>query len=237
MAVRFRILLIFLVLTSNLLRAETPTVDDVLQHFVTALGGREELEKINTMFFRGTLEIPSLKLNGTTMEYFKSPDHFAAVSDIVGYGTTKVVYDGHEAWQSAPNAAASQLSGPALADMQRRAHIHWNLKLHEFYPNLQLKGRETVGDEDAWKLEATVETWTYDLFFSVKSGLLVRFDTDQHTPDGQSSVLISDYRPVGKVLFAFGAAQTGGGTNWSRKLTEVKFNDPVDDSVFLKPKS
>ena len=56
-------------------------------------------------------------------------------------------------------------------------------------------------------------------FFSVKTGLLVRFDTDQHTPNGISSVSISDYRPVEKVLFAFGAAQTAGSVKWRRSKT------------------
>ena len=54
-----------------------------------------------------------------------------------------------------------------------------------------------------------------------------------HSPPELKS--ISDYRPVGKVLFAFGAAQTAGSITWTRKLTEVKFNEPIDHSVFLKP--
>jgi hypothetical protein len=101
---------------------------------------------------------------------------------------------------------------------------------------MQVKGREVVNGEDNWKLEASLGNSTYDLFFSVKTGLLMRVDTDQHVPNGTSSVSISDYRPVDKVLFAFGAAQTAGSVKWTRKLTEVKFNEPIDETVFLKPK-
>ena len=92
-----------------------------------------------------------------------------------------------------------------------------------------------VNGEDAWKLEASLGNSTFDFFFSVKTGLLARFDTDQHVPNGISSVSISDYRPVDNVLFAFGAAQTAGPVKWSRKLNEVKFNEPIDETVFLKP--
>lgn len=228
-------ILIFAVLSQCLLRAQVPSIDQVLQRFVTALGGQQELEKIHTMTLRGTLELPDLKTSGTTVEYFTYPDHFAAMSNIAGIGTSKLVYDGKEAWQVDPQGKFSQVSGADLADIRRRANIHWNLKLRELYPNIQVKDRETVNGEEAWKLEASLENTTFDFFFSAKTGLLTRFDTDQHVPNGTSSVSISDYRRVDNVLFAFGAAQTAGPVKWTRKLTEVKFNEQIDDSVFLKP--
>lgn len=236
MARTIRAVLILACLSQCLLQAQVPTVDEVLQRFVSALGGEKELEKIHTMTFRGTIDLPDLKAKGTTAEYFKEPDHFAAITDLAEHGTTKLVYDGHDCWQVDPRNGITPVTGDDLADMQRRANIHWNLKLHEFYPNVQMKGREAVDGEDAWKLEASVGNSTYGFFFSVKTGLLVRFDTDQHVPNGTSSVSISDYRPVDRLLFAFGAAQTAGPVKWSRKLTDVKFNEPIDESIFLKPK-
>jgi len=226
---------LFALLADRPLLAQTPTVDQVLQHFVTALGGAPELEKIHTQILRGTLDLPDFKAKGTTVEYFEYPDHFAALSEIVDHGSSKVVYDGHEAWQVDPTKKVTEVTGDDLADMQRRANIHWDLKLREFYPNMQVKGRELVNGEDTWKLEASLGKSTFDFFFSVQSGLLVRFDTDQHVADGTSSVSISDYQRVGKVLFAFGAAQTAGPIKWTRKLTEVKFNEPIDESVFARP--
>ena len=235
MARTLRAVLIFAALSQGLLRAQVPNANSVLQRFVSALGGEKELEKIHTMTLRGTMDFPDFKANGTTAEYFEYPDHFAAVTDIQGHGSTKIVYDGHEGWQVDPRNGFTQISGADLADIQRRANIHWDLKLHEFYPNLQVIGHETVNGQDAWKLEAFLENSTFDFFFSVKTGLLIRFDADQHTPNGISSVSISDYRPVEKVLFAFGAAQTAGSVKWTRKLTEVRFNDPIDNSVFARP--
>ena len=235
MTTTLRSFLVLAALAQTALLAQVPTVDQVLQHFVSALGGEKELEQIHTMSLRGNIELPDFKANGTTAEYFKEPDHFAAVTDIAGHGTTKLVYDGHECWQQDPRNGITQVTGDDLADLERRANIRWNLKLHEFYPNLQVKGREMVNGEDAWKLEASLGNSIFDFFFSVKTGLLIRFDTDQHVPNGTSSVSISDYRPVDKVLFAFGAAQTAGSVKWTRQLKEVKFNEPIDETVFLKP--
>lgn len=217
--------------------AAVPSVDRVLDRFVQALGGRAALENVTSMVFTGALTIPALNTTGKTTEYFKYPNHFAFVAEIPSYGTVRTVYDGKTAWNFNPKTGVSEISGPELSDISRRSDIHWNLKLKEFYPGLKVTSREKVNDKDAWALEATVDAWTYRLYFDSASGLLVRFDTDTHRPDENSSVLISDYRDVGKVRFAFAASMTSSGGGWSRQLNEVNFNVPIDDSVFAKPSS
>lgn len=233
--------LVLLVAFSGLTLAQSgpgwPPVDSILDGFVQALGGRPALEKINSMVFSGVLNISALKTSGQTTEYFRAPNHFAFVAEIPGYGTVRTIYDGKAAWNSDPKQGLSQISGPQLSDISRRSDIHWNLKLKEFYPGLKVIGREKVNGKDAWALESTVEGWTYRLYFDTESGLLVRFDTDTHKPEGISSVLIGDYRQVGKVRFSFAASMTSSTGGWSRQLNEVKFNVPIEDSVFAKPPS
>ncbi|HEV2115952.1 MAG TPA: hypothetical protein VGR48_08000 [Terriglobales bacterium] len=214
-----------------------PSVDSILDRFVQALGGHAALEKINSMVFTGVLNISQLKTSGKTTEYFRSPDYFAFVAEIPGYGTVRTIYDGKAAWNSDPKQGVSQISGPQLSDISRRSDIHWNLKLKEFYPGLKVIGREKVNGKDAWALESTVDGWTYRLYFDTETGLLVRFDTDTHKAEGNSSVLIGDYRQVGNVRFSFTASMTSSTGGWSRQLNEVKFNVPIDDSVFAKPVS
>ncbi|HEX8766566.1 MAG TPA: hypothetical protein VF740_15460, partial [Candidatus Acidoferrum sp.] len=212
-----------------------PTVDSVLDRFVQALGGRAALESIKSMVFTGELTISQLKTTGNTTEYFKYPNFFAFVAEIPGYGKVRTVYDGKTAWNIDPKGGITEISGPELADISRRSDIHWNLKLKEFYPGLKVTGRDKVDGIDAWTLEATVDGWTYRLYFDSATGLLVRFDTDTHKPAGDSSVLIADYRDVGKVRFAYSASMASSGGGWSRKLSEVNFNVPIDDAIFARP--
>lgn len=237
---RFAILIVF-VACSELAIAQSdsrlPSVDVVLDRFVQALGGHAALENVTSMTFTGALTIPDLKTTGRTTEYFKYPNHFAFIAELPGFGTVRTVYDGKTAWNANPQSGVGEISGPQLSDIRRRADIHWNLKLKEFYPGLGVTGREQVNGKDAWLLEATVDGWTYRLYFDSATGLLVRFDTDTHEPEGNSSVLIGDYRDVGKVRFAFAASMRSTKGGWSRQLDEVKFNVPIDDSVFAKPSS
>ena len=175
---------------------KAPSVDEKLARYAHAVGGKAALEKVNTMVLRGTIEFPSNNLSGTTAEYFKAPDHFLAVTKVPGYGTLRTGYDGRTGWTENPKSGVEELSGPALADVRRRADILWHVKLKELYPGLKLNGRESIEGKDAWVLEVSEDKWTFDLSFDVDSGLMVRFDTDTGESSGASKVLISDYRPV-----------------------------------------
>jgi hypothetical protein len=212
----------------------TPSVDEILTRYAHAMGGKAAFEKVNTLVIRGTIEFPSNSLSGTTAEYFRAPDHFLAVTEVPGYGTLRTGYDGRTGWTENPKQGVQELSGAALADVRRRADILWHVKLKELYPGLKLKGRQSIGGKDAWVLEVTQDGWTFDMCFDVDSGLMVRFDTDTGEPNGASKVLISDYRPVDDVQFSFTAEMITNKVVWRRKLTEVKFNVPVDDELFRK---
>jgi len=229
---------IALIITATFLSAgppANPSVAEILERFVAALGGKAALEKVTSRFMAGTLQLPALKTSATTAEYFQSPNRFAAVTDVPDYGTIRTVYDGKTAWQSDPQRGVTEVTGAAeLADLSRRADIHWHLKLHELYPGLAVKGREKIGGKEAWKLEATVEGWDYSFYFDRDSGLLVRFDTDRHS-GGPLKVLMSDYRPVNGVLFAYSTSMSGEGAGWNRTLTQVRLNVSIDDSIFAKP--
>ena len=121
--------------------------------------------------------------------------------------------------------------------MRRRADIEWHVKLKELYPGLKVKGRETIEGKDAWVLEVKQDNWTFDLCFDVVTGLMVRFDTDTGEPEGRSQVLIWDYRPIGDVRFSYAASMSTTKVVWRRRLTDVKFNVPIDDGLFLKEPS
>ena len=215
---------------------QRPTVDEILARYEHAMGGKAEFEKVTTMVFRGAIEFPAHNLSGTTAEFFKAPDHFLAITEVPSYGTLRTVYDGRSAWTEDPKQGVKEISGPALADIRRRADIKWHVKLKELYPGLKLKGRESIEGKEAWVLEATQDQWTFDLCFDVITGLLVRFDTDTHEQDGNATtkVSIADYRRAGKLKFAYGATMSSDKVVWSRKLSVVKFNVPVADDVFLK---
>jgi outer membrane lipoprotein-sorting protein len=233
------ICLFAMTLAAPLVLAQTPApklpaVNEILARYERAMGGKAEFAKVNTMVFRGTIEFPSYNLSGTTTEYFKAPDRFLAVTEIPGYGTQRTAYDGKTAWSDDPKQGVKEITGAALADMRRRADIQWPVKLKELYPGLHLMGGETIEGKDAWVLEVTQDQWTFRLCFDVITGLMIRFDTDTGEKDGISQVFIGDYRQVANMQFSYAARMSTTKVIWTRKLSEVKFNVPVDDALFQK---
>jgi len=213
----------------------TPSVDAVLDRYAQALGGKAEFEKATSLVMKGAIDFPDLGMSGTTTEYFQAPNRLAAITEVTGFGTVRTICDGTTAWSENPQTGVQQLTGAPLADMLRRSDLHWHVKLKEYYPALKIKGRETVNGQDAWVLEAMIEGVTYQWYFDQENGQLIRFDTDTGKPEGSYSILIGDYRPAGNLRFAFAASFSSAQVKWNRKLSEVRFNAPIDDAVFAKP--
>jgi hypothetical protein len=213
----------------------TPSVDDILDRYVLALGGKSEFERVTSLVMKGAIEFPDLHLSGTTTEYFKSPKRLAVIVEIGGIGTVRTICDGTEAWTENPQTGVQPMTGAELSDLLRRADLQWHLKLKEYYPGLRIKDRETIIGQDVWVLEATVDGVTHRWYLNVGNGELIRFDTDAAEPENSSSILISDYRPAGNVRFPYAASFTGPKLKWNRKLSEVQINVPVDDALFAKP--
>ena len=213
----------------------TPSVDGILDKYAQVLGGKAEFEKVTSLAMKGAIEFPDLGLSGTTTEYFKSPKRMAVFAEIGGFGTVRTICDGTEAWTENPQTGVQPMAGAELSDLLRRADLQWHLKLKEYYPGLKIKDRETIIGQDVWVLEAAVEGVTHRWYFNVGNGQLIRFDTDAADPQKSSSILISDYRQTGNVQLAYAASFTSPKLKWSRKLSQVRINAPIDDALFAKP--
>jgi len=223
--------------SAPILRAQQPppSLDAVLDRYAQALGGKAEYEKTTSVVIKGTIDFPDFGASGTTTEYFQRPNRLAAVTEIEGFGTVRMVCDGTTAWSENPQAGLRQMTGQQLSDMVRRSDPHWPIKLKEYYPGIKIKDRETVDGQDAWVLEATLDGARYRWYFDTGKGEMIRFDTETGKAETSNSILIGDYRPVGTLRFAFGASFSSAQLKWNRKLSEVRFNAPIDDAVFAKP--
>lgn len=223
------------ILSAMTAQQATPPVDEILDKYVQALGGKAEFEKVTSLAMKGTIEFPDLNLSGTTAEYFQNPKRMAVIVEIGGFGTVRTICDGTEAWTENPQTGVQKMTGAELSDLLRRADLHWHLKLKEYYPSLKIKDRETIIGQDVWVLEGTADGVTHRWYFNVGNGQLIRFDTDAEDAEKSSSILISDYRPVGNVQLAYTASFTSPKLKWTRKLSEVRVNVPIDDALFAKP--
>src|SRR5579863_2355202 len=94
--------------------AAMPTADQVLDHYVNAIGGRAAWTKLNSRVSKGTIEIPSMNnLRGSVEIHEKAPNSMLAVITLGG-AVFEQGFDGTTAWSDDPQNGLRVLSGAEL---------------------------------------------------------------------------------------------------------------------------
>jgi zinc protease len=235
-----------IVLAGGLIRAAaqtapqnpTPSVDEILDKYVQALGGRAALEKLTSRVAKGTFEMDQMPGEATEEIYEKAPNKQLTITDSPSFGVIRRGFNGIAGWQDMPQTGLQDLSGDQLAALRRHADFFWSVKLKELYPKMTVKGKDSFDGGDVYVIEATpAEGPAETMSFDANSGLLVRLQGEREGPEGPVDVDSSfeDYREVDGVKIPFVVRQSFGEFSFVIKLTEVKQNVPIEDAKFDKP--
>jgi hypothetical protein len=215
-----------------------PTVDQILDKFEQAIGGRQAMEKITSRVAKGVFELPSMGVKGEMELYAKAPNKSLAIQNFPGIGEAREGYDGKVAWAQNPIQGLREKSGAELAAVVRMSDMHIAIKTRQLYSKLEFKGKEKVGDHETYVILATPQEGApVTMYFDTQTGLIARTDLILETPEGRIPVeiLAEDYREVDGIKMAFTALQKTPMASGVIKLTEVKHNVAIDDSKFNKP--
>ncbi|HXG67075.1 MAG TPA: hypothetical protein VNO70_18370 [Blastocatellia bacterium] len=218
--------------------AAMPTTDQILDKFVQASGGKAAIEKITSRTQKGTFDLPAMGASGTVEIYEKAPNKTVAIIDITGFGVIREGFNGTVAWAEDPQQGLREKTGAELAAAKLDSVFHRPLKLKELFPKMTLKGKEKVGEREAYLIEATpaegsMEKW----YFDTQTGLLIRSDSERESPMGKMPVetYLEDYRDVDGVKLPHTIRQSTPAFAVSIKISEVKQNVEIEDAKFNKP--
>ena len=215
-----------------------PTVDQILDKYIQATGGRQAVEKITSRVTKGTVELSTMGLKGEIESYAKAPNKTLTIINLSGLGEFREGYDGKIAWSQNPMMGLREKSGDELTAIAQTADIHAQIKTRQLYSKLEFKGKEKVGTRETYVILATPAVGApVKMYFDTQTGLMARTDMDFETPQGQFHLesTMDDYREVDGVKIAFLARQKTSVADFVIKLTEVKHNVAIDDAKFNKP--
>src|SRR5262245_27028764 len=219
--------------------AALPTVDDILDKYVKAVGGKEAIEKIKSRSMKGAFDLEALGVTGAPVETAaKAPNKSAMKIDVPNFGAVKRVFDGATGWHSDPMSGLRELSGVELAQMKRGSDFYVVINYKQHYTKMEVKGKEKVGSYETYVIEATpAEGSPEKLYFDGATGLLVRHDSETETPDGKTlaETYVDDYKAVEGVKIPHQMKYVTPAISWVIKFTEVKNNAEIDDAKFNKP--
>lgn len=218
---------------------DAPTVRQIIDRYVRAIGGEAAHRKLTSRVTRATYVIPEMQnLTGTAVTYEKAPAKALVVLNFPGVGISREAFDGAAGWAQEPGEEARALTGAELAAAKADGDFYREIRLTELFPKLTLKGTERVGGKTAYKLEGvSADGYTETMYFDAETGLLLRADSVEQTPEGSEVVEIhfDDYREVDGIRMPFTARHRSPGLNIIFKVVEVRHNVPVEDAVFSKP--
>ncbi len=219
--------------------------DEVLAKYVTALGGREALEKLTSRTAKGTYELIGVALRGPIEMFAKAPNKRLMVLKTPNNESTKEGFDGTIAWEFDPEEGLREKSGMELGTATRDSDFYQPLKLRTQYPNLSFKGSAKVSlgqggggkvqDRNAFVLEAPRNGSPRRFYFDDQTGLLLRVEDWNAQGKLVEASEYDDYRDVDGVKVPFIRYEIQD-LHFTIKLNEVKHNLPIDDAIFAKPK-
>lgn len=218
--------------------AALPSVDEILDKYVKASGGKEAIQKLTSRTSKGTFEIEAMGMSGGFQSFAKAPNKSTTIVEIPGFGTVQDVFDGTKAWDSNPQTGLRELAGEELAAKKRDADFYQTINMKTHYPKMTVKGKEKVGTAEAYLVEATpAEGSPEKLYFDVTTGLLIRTDVERDSGQGKMAVeaYMSDYKMVDGVNIPHTLKQVTPMFSMTIKMTEIKHNVPVEDAKFNKP--
>lgn len=223
--------------------APLPSVAEVLDHYVQALGGQAALDGVKSRMIR-TEALNGENSESNTVLYQKAPEKVLLVEGSPNY-TLWVGFNGKRAWaQDSEKSYWGILNTPQRNSIMRDSESYQGSRIRSQYSNVRVKGVEKIGEHATYVVSGTSpEGTSEDFFFDMQTGLLLRRHIEEQTIFGgfQIRADFEDYREMGgaKMPFVVRWASPGGawGTKVSFKVVEVQQNEPIEDEKFEGPPS
>ncbi|MFY9609348.1 MAG: c-type cytochrome [Blastocatellia bacterium] len=214
-----------------------PTVDQILDQYVRAVGGRELLAKLTTRISRGS-RIGADGILVPEEVYQKAPNKLLVITSYPNLALS-VRVNGQRGWAGDKNKW-EEISGEQLTELELEATFYKEISLKELYPTMKPAGKATVGEKEVYVIEASPRSGHPEkLYFDAHTGLLVRRYREARTVLGPFPLQTDyeDYQVVDGVRLPLTIRWSMPGRVWGRRIAEVKHNVAIEDEQFDVPAS
>lgn len=214
-----------------------PTVDQILDQYVRAVGGRELLAKLTTRISRGS-RIGADGILVPEEVHQKAPNKLLVVTTYPNIALS-VRLNGQRGWAGDKNKS-DEISGEQLAELEYEAKFNKEISLKEMYPTMKPGGKATIERMEVYVIEASSRSGHLEkLYFDKQTGLLVRRYREAKTVLGPFPLQTDyeDYQAVDGVKLPLTIRWSMPGRVWGRRIAEVKHNVSIEDDQFEAPSS
>ena len=206
------------------------TAVDVINNYISAVGGKSNLESVNTVVMKADVTIPGAPFAPQATMRQKLPNKSSFVIEVNMQGQkmtlSKTTFDGERGY--------SEMQGQRVEFDEKQLDENKKIKgiFEELYfkpEELELVSINSVNYQDAYKVKVTVDGKESHRYYSVESGLLL---SKEDTDDNNNVVTTNygDYQSVQNVMFPFYMELPAQKLEF--KTSNIEINKEIKDSSF-----
>ncbi len=208
-----------------------PTLEQILERYIQAVGGCEAFEELVTRVTRArvvtdlpTWDPPVYEVD-TLIVYVKTPNKYVVIQR-TPRGTIVEGFDGETAWKQDIQGKTFDL-GLWNKRSKWLVDLHYPLLLMDYFPDMTFRCKGVLEGRPVYVVD-TDDDRAHALYFDVETGLLLRLGFHHE---------IYDYREIDGVKIPFRIVYSRKGGSSTFILNSVEHNIPINDSLFVMPDS
>jgi outer membrane lipoprotein-sorting protein len=215
--------------------AALPPAAQLLDNYLSAIGGAAALQKISTRVEKGTLT--SFGDQHFPIEvYSKAPGKRISIMHLKG-GDSITGYDGKQGWLSVPGRV-HMMSSTENAGARIDADLYLAVDVKTLYQKFSTQPGEKIDGHETYLVVAESEGQPpLKLYLDQKTGLLLRLLRFSESPLGLNPAQIdyADYRDADGVKVPFRWTLSRPGNRFTIQIDQLQQNIPIDDAKFVAP--
>ena len=197
------------------------TAESIGQKYIAAIGGKANVEKINSLQMNSSATVQGMTIETITLA--AKGGKTSVEMKMMGQSMQKIVFDGKDGYimaQGQKQPLPAELKEELAANKEIFPELDFNAK------NTTLRGIENVNGEEVYALKKGNKTY----FYSVKTGLKVG-ESQTQKMQGQEVIVptyYSDYKEVSGVKLPFKISQNMGGIEMNSDVKSYEINKATD---------
>jgi len=223
------------------------TADEIIEKYLTAIGGREALAKLKSRTMTGTITVttPGGDISGPVELMAQEPNKARMLIklDLSTFGAGEMVFDqrfnGQAGYVIDSMQGNRDVAGAQLDTMRNNVFPTPFLNYKELGATVELAGKEKIGDREAYVLILKPKTGaSVRQFVDAESYLPVRLMLKIDLPqigEVEQTTDLSDFREVDGVKVPFAVSASSAVQHSTIKITKVEHNTKIDEGLFSKP--
>ena len=197
------------------------TAESIGQKYIAAIGGKANVEKINSLQMNSSATVQGMTLETITLA--AKGGKASVETKMMGQTMQKIVFDGKDGYmvmQGQKQPIPAEVKENLSANKEIFPELDFNAK------NTTLRGIENMNGEEVYAIKKGNKTY----FYSVKTGLKTG-ESETQNMQGQEIIVptyYSDYKEVSGVKLPFKISQNMGGIEMNFEVKSYEINKATD---------